>query len=380
MPDETLELWTDRERVRLRFVSEPPNIYLLASEPTATWPAAVLRAGRATLIQSGERTDGSASLVSDSIVRERVLRRFRDGAGAARADRWFGAPGPLIAIRPEAASARGDSYGRWVQAEFDSAAPEYAARLDRNPVERRFRIRSLEVLQGEFPRPGRLVELGGGSGAETIPMLRAGHRVVVIDVSRAMLNELEKNAARDSLGDALAARELRARDVGTLVREFGAGSFDGGFSTFGAMNLEPDLAPVVDGLGYLLRPGARFVAGVFNRRALVEPAAAALSGHPGRAIARRRRPSPVGSHRFSTDVYLRSIGEVRAAFATRFQLRAVFGLGLILPPPNLAAKLERWGVRWDRLDQWDRRVASRPPFVELADQFLAVFERSGRSE
>ena len=266
-------------------------------------------------------------------------------------------------------------YDRWLREEFDSAAPEYAARLERNPVERRFRIRSVELLQSTFPTPGRLLELGSGTGLETIPMLAAGHRVLAVDVSEGMLTELRANALRAGTATNLSTRRLRARDLGALIDGQTEGSFDGGFSTFGALNLEPDLGVVADALGRLLRPGAPFVAGVFGRHAWAEPLVALAEGHPGRALARLERPAPVGSHRFSVDTYLRTVAELRRAFGAGFVLRRVVGFGLVLPPPSFADRLGRWGTNWDRVDRWDRRLGSLPPLAEFADQFVAVFQR-----
>jgi SAM-dependent methyltransferase len=314
--------------------------------------------------------------VTDPTVRDRVVRQFRESAGPDGARLWFSDPGPLIAIRRGVLDDTGESYDRWVRDQFDAAAGEYGDRVLRNPVERRYREWSIALLTRTFPDPVRLLEVGCGTGAETLPMLRAGHRIVAIDVSPAMISRLEQNARPGGLAERLSTRLLRARDLETLAGEFGPASFDGGYSTFGALNLEPDLRPVARGLGRLLRPGAAFVAGVFSRDAILEPAVTALRGHPELAAARRHRPAPVGSHRFSTDVYLRSVEEVRRTFEDEFTLRSVVGLGLALPPPNWAARLERARVRWDRLERWDRRLGSVRALAGLADQFLAVLVRN----
>ncbi|HXQ93718.1 MAG TPA: class I SAM-dependent methyltransferase [Thermoplasmata archaeon] len=376
MPDEVLALETGGETVRLRYVSEPPELYLLATDPDARWPADVLRTGRATIRWGEVRAEGSARLVIDREVRERILVRFRAAAGPDRADRWYGRAGAMIAVRVGSKGDSGLQFDRWIRDEFDSSAAGYAGRLERNPVEWLWRRRSVEILERTFPRPGRLLEIGSGPGFETIPMLRMGHRVVAIDVSRGMLEQLEANARGAEVQGSLETRQRSGHDLGQLVDELGARSFDGAYSTFGALNLEPDLGPVVAGLARLVRLGGLVVAGAFNRRAILEPAVAIASGHAARLAGRRRSPAPVGSHRFSTDVYLRSVTELQRAFRPEFGLQRVDGVGMVLPPPNVADRLDRLGVRWDRLDEWDRRIGRNRTFAGLSDHFFATFERS----
>ncbi|MCI4326949.1 MAG: methyltransferase domain-containing protein [Thermoplasmata archaeon] len=374
---ETLVLETSHDRIRLRYVAEPPFYYVLASGGETHWSTEVLRTGRAKIAIGSVAGVGSATLVTDPATRARLIQRFRDTAGLANAERWYGRPGRLISIDPRGESGSTEPYGRWLRAEFDGAAPEYRTRLDRNPVELRYRSRSLALLRRTFPDHGRLLEIGSGTGAETLPMLRAGHRVVAVDLSPGMLAKLAENAAEAGWAGELTTRTARARDLGALVPEFGAASFDGGYSTFGAMNLEPDLGTFARALGELLRPGARFVAGVYNRHALVGPLAAVLGGSADRIRSRYLRPAPVGTHRFSVDVYFRSVREIRNVFAPEFSLVGLEGLGVVLPPPEYAARWDRWGTAWDRLDRWDRRLTGPRRLGPLADVFFAVLRRTG---
>ncbi|MCI4328160.1 MAG: class I SAM-dependent methyltransferase [Thermoplasmata archaeon] len=376
MADLTLELTAGGDIVRLRYVAEGTRIYVVASDPQALWPASVLRTGRASFRLGSDRGEGSATLVTDPATRDRLLARFRSEAGQRGSEMWFAHPGRLIAICAGDTSGSAERYDGWLREEFDWAAPDYAERIESNPVERGFRRRSIALLRRTFPRPSRLLEIGSGAGVETIPMLEAGHQVLAVDVSEGMLARLGENAHRAGQAEGLTTLRLRARDLGSLSAEYGPASFDGGFSTFGALSLEPDLGPVARGLGALIRHGGRFVAGAYGRHAVLEPLATALSGHPGRLRGRWRRPAPVGTHRFPVDVYFRSPREIRTAFATLFELRHTEGLGILVPPPNLAERFDRWGARWDRLERWDAVLGRWGPFAGWGDQFLAVLQRS----
>jgi len=85
----------------------------------------------------------------------------------------------------------------------------------------------------------------------------------------------------------------------------------------------------------------------------------------------------VGTHRFSVDVYFRSVREIRNVFAPEFSLVGLEGLGVVLPPPEYAERWDRWGTAWDRLDRWDRRLTGPRGLGPLADVFFAVLRRTG---
>ena len=69
-----------------------------------------------------------------------------------------------------------------------------------------------------------------------------------------------------------------------------------------------------------------------------------------------------------------SIRKLRRAFAPAFRLRRAGAVGAFLPPSyaeNWAAKQPRTVAR---LDRWERRLETVPPFPWLADHYLAEFE------
>src|SRR5687767_12250601 len=52
-----------------------------------------------------------------------------------------------------------------------------------------------ELAKRRFGGPGRILELGAGSGRVTIPLARDGHEIVAIDQSHAMLDKLRARVA-----------------------------------------------------------------------------------------------------------------------------------------------------------------------------------------
>ncbi|EQD50900.1 methyltransferase [mine drainage metagenome] len=262
-------------------------------------------------------------------------------------------------------------------AEFDDVAVEYGRQIEENRINRLLRERSLEVLRPAFRDAHRLLEIGCGSGIETLPMLNAGHEILCVDLSTAMLEVVRRRARAAGVSEALETRPMAAGDLGRLVAEVGPGAFDGAYSTYGALNCEPDLRPVGRALAELLPARRRFVAGVYNRWCLVELLGYGLTGRWRRAFGRRPRPIEVGSSRYGVDIFAYSPGDLFRSWAPEFRATDLRAVPAILPPFDLVEYAEKFSRRFDTLARWDARLARKRPFSYLGDHFLAVLERTG---
>ncbi|EQD54138.1 Methyltransferase type 11 domain protein, partial [mine drainage metagenome] len=233
----------------------------------------------------------------------------------------------------------GRYYG-WLESEFDLIAWDYDRHILGNRMNRLLRDRSLAELQRILEGRSSVLEIGCGSGMETLELLKAGHSVVAVDISARMLEVVQRKARGAGVADRLRVHRLRARDLGTLVPEYGSTTFHGGFSTYGALNCEPDLGPVARALGRLLPEGAPFLAGVYNRWCAFEIIAYALTGRIGRAMGRWRDPVQVGSSRFCVDVVAYSAPQMRRLFRDDFRLERTEGVPVVLPPSDLVRYAE----------------------------------------
>ncbi len=103
---------------------------------------------------------------------------------------------------------------------------ERATQMDRiyrvSPWHRLYLERSLARIHRLFPRPARLLDAGGGTGAFATELARAGHEVVLVDASP------EMTALARSKAEELPAGALTVRD-GDIERVAGMelGTFDG---------------------------------------------------------------------------------------------------------------------------------------------------------
>jgi SAM-dependent methyltransferase len=377
---ECLELRTPTGLVPLGFAREAGTVYLVARDRAARWPVDLLRRGTADLALPAGEVRGTPQLVSDRGEQTRILELFRAKYGSEQFARWYDHPARVLRVALDSGSGNhgpgSEHYYEWLQSEFDNVAAEYDHHITGNRMNRLLRQRSLAWLEPRFAGARRLLEIGCGSGMETLPLLQAGHEIVAVDISEQMLATVRSKAEQAGLADRLHTQHLRARDLARLLPDLGAGTLDGAYSTYGALNCEPDLAPVPGALRQLLKPGAPFVAGVYNRWCLFEIAGYGASLQTARAFGRRGNPVPVGSSRFCVDVYAHSVADFRRLFRTGFSVERVEGVPVMLPPSDLVGYAEKFSRHFDRLAGWDAWVGARWPFNQLGDHFLMTFVRS----
>jgi 2-polyprenyl-3-methyl-5-hydroxy-6-metoxy-1,4-benzoquinol methylase len=259
---------------------------------------------------------------------------------------------------------------------FDPVAADYDRREAENPVMQMMRSRSLAALAANFPPGSRLLDVGCGTGIEAIWLTERGRTIVAVDSSPQMLEVLSHQAG--AAGLEVPSRLLRAGDLATLVDELGEASFDGAYSSFGALNTEPALQPVVTALAHLVRPGGRLVLSVMNRWCIAEMAALAAAGRARQAM-RRTRPSlrvAVGSG--FADVTYPSWRQVGAALHSEFQIVSVQALPLLLVPyawPALSSHSRLYkAVSW-----LDSMLSARRPFAWFGDHLHVVAERRAQA-
>ncbi|MGD9048285.1 MAG: methyltransferase domain-containing protein [Anaerolineae bacterium] len=276
-----------------------------------------------------------------------------------------------------------NGYYAGVSQAFDRAAQNYDALYQANPVMAWMRSESLTALLTAFVPGSRLLEIGCGTGDEAIALSRAGYRIVATDISAGMIDAARTKAQTLDPGE-VTWRVLAAGRLVELLGEYGPGSFDGAYASFGALNCEPELAPVFDALARLLRPGAALVCSVMNRWCAWEIGWELLHLHPRQAFRRLGKgwltaglASPGGSQPVPV-LYYTPRGLERA-FAPQFRTQAVFGLPVFLPPPYLAHLLDRHPALFSRLQRFERFLRDRFPFHALGDHFLLVAIRTGQA-
>ncbi|MCI4340701.1 MAG: methyltransferase domain-containing protein [Thermoplasmata archaeon] len=364
--------------VPLGFVRDGPVVFLVARDRSSQWPIEALRAGHVELRFPTGSESGPIRLLAEPTEREAALDRFRRKYGPELYRRWYDRPARVMRVdliasddNPSPAA----PYLAWLEAEFDNVADDYDHHITGNRMNMLLRNRSLRQLRPLFVDRHRLLEVGCGSGMETLPLLREGHEIVAVDVSSRMLTVVREKARMEGLSERLVTEKLRAANLGALVDKYGAGGFDAAYSTYGALNCESELAPVAGALARLLHPGAPFLAGVYNRWCLAELFGYSMTWQFRRAFGRRTNPVPVGASRFCIDVYAYSAWEFQALFRPWFSVERVEGVPVVLPPSDLTSYAEKFARRFEMLAAADARLGRIWPLRYLGDHFLMTMRR-----
>jgi SAM-dependent methyltransferase len=199
----------------------------------------------------------------------------------------------------------GVSRGLWDYLHDADLARGYDASLSGTPL----LAADLAFAGQHFPRPGRLIDLGCGTGRLLVPFAQRGFRVLGVDLSAEMLS-----VARDKAAAAGVTVDLVQANI-VALEGITSGAFDYAaclFSTLG-MVTGPEARRRVVGHAYrVLRPGGRFVLHVHNRwfhfwdpegrKWLARDAVRSLTGDPGagdRAMPAHRGIAGLSLHHFT---------------------------------------------------------------------------------
>ena len=365
---------TIAREVPLRFVElrgQPHVLYRAATPPE--WVSQATGSSLVHWTIGPKEFIGTARAVTDAETLQReILPRARAAFGKERLLRWFGPEFACIALVD---SENGVPYYRAVEALFDESAPKYDRVVQGNRFDLHLRKVAIERLRMLF-RPGQTVlELGCGTGLETIPLAQSGVNVVALDISSGMLGELERKVRSASLLGQIETRKAPMTALSEMVSEFGPGSFDGAFSHFGALNCEPNLASLPRALHMLVKQDGSISMGIWNRSCLSEMILFGLALRPRRALARFQSSVPVGRSRFGVPVFPYSPGEIQRLFSPFFSLDEAIGVSVLMPPYNLARRFVHHSDLISLLEAGDRLVRNHRFFRYLGDHFLLEMRR-----
>ena len=199
-----------------------------------------------------------------------------------------------------------------------------------------------------------------------------------MDPSSQLLELACQKVEQTRAGALLGRYVLPGREVAQLVQTYGEASFDGAYSSFGALNCEPHLEPVFEGLRRLLKPGGHLVLSLIGRYCPTEVGWFLLHGQVEEA-ARRLGPGPVMAAAFpkgpkDVATYYVSLGECTRLLArARFERVHAEAMPWLWPPPGLDFLVRRHPLLFGALRRLEERGAGLPGVRNLGDHFLGVW-------
>ena len=155
-----------------------------------------------------------------------------------------------------------------LEAAFDGVAENYDHHIMDNEMNLWLRNRSVNLLKRSF-RPGETVlEIGCGTGTETLSLAEYGVSVIASDISSKMLRVLSRKASRLRLEGRVKTLHARPYELREKLKLAGVAEIDGAYSTYGAINTDPLLPQLFSDLASIIRPKGVLILGVWNKYCL----------------------------------------------------------------------------------------------------------------
>ncbi|MFN2445440.1 MAG: class I SAM-dependent methyltransferase [Vicinamibacterales bacterium] len=238
------------------------------------------------------------------------------------------------------------------------------------------RKRTHAVLARAFPSGCRVLEIGCGTGIDTVFLAGRGVRVLACDLAERMVSCTARRVGRHGLERSATVMACSLGDLAPYLDALDeAPSFDGIVSNFGALNCVANL----EALGALtsrhVRPGGTVILGLMGRTCAWETLYFAATKRPHLAGRRRAAsPVPVPVAGITVPTFYHRVSDVRAALGSGTRLTSILGIGVMIPPPYLEARWQRVPPIARRLCiSADRLLAPWPPFNRLGDHVLLHF-------
>lgn len=376
---ETIGRRTDTpHNVLVRFISIGGKLVIFPqNQGRQDWVANIKTNPKVNLFIAGRAVRGNAKIKQISGLNDPLLGIFTRKYGLNEVKkRYWGQTRyfEIDIISESPAQDYAELYYADLEAAFDGVAEHYDEHILGNPMNLWLRNRSVNYLTKAF-RPGAVVlEIGCGTGTETLSLAQHGLIIIAADISSKMLEVLTRKAREAGLSDSIIPLHARPYALKDGLRQKGFNKIDGAYSTYGAINTEPNLRQLFEDLHSVIRQNGLLVLGVWNKYCLYEMVGYSLRMKPAMAVARFRNPVPVGKSRFCISSNAYSVGSLGGYTRQLFRLQKVYGVQILLPASNLTRHLPREPLL-SLLKKIDMELESHYPWNRLGDHFLGVYSR-----
>jgi ubiquinone/menaquinone biosynthesis C-methylase UbiE len=253
-----------------------------------------------------------------------------------------------------------------IQQAFDRHAHVYDERFSRAGAGLSIRSRFWEIADPALSSVQHLLDLGAGTGEDTVHFAQRGARVTAVDLSSQMIERLRNKAAAGGVS----SRVECITSPMELYRPANP-TFDGIVSNFGAINCLRDLNWLREICAMGLTPGSAVVLTGMGRIYPLETAIFLLKWQPRDAFRRLRRPCTVTIEGVPVDVYYHSLRSMKRMLGAEFRLERVEGLCAFNPVPGWE-HLERSAVLRS-LKAIDRFWCRWRMTAAFSDHFVSVW-------
>jgi SAM-dependent methyltransferase len=371
-------------QVILRYITSGDNRIIMFPQNTdrQDWIKNLVKNPTTKIFYDEKSLLGRSKVKQISGLQDPLLSAFTRKYGESTARRWYW--GQRTYVEFLAARSLGSlNYAEMVygdlEAAFDSVAQDYDHHIFDNPINSWLRNVSLREMTRIFKRGDTVLEMGCGTGTETLGLARSGVNVVAVDISGKMLSVLSRKAKALGLSDKITTIHCRPSQLNEKTADLGIKKLDGAYSTYGAINTEPNLGSMIRMIHSLLKPNSTLLLGVWNKFCAYEIIGYLLKANPTLAFSRLRNPVPIGKSRFCISSNAFSVEALSEYMDQYFELRRVTGVVILLPPSNLTNYLPK-GILQSALKKLDSNLGKTFPANRLGDHFLAEYRKKEKSE
>ena len=260
---------------------------------------------------------------------------------------------------------------------FDRLAPSYDALVSGHTFQHQ-RAQTHAAFR-RWIKPGlRVLEIGCGTGLDTVFLASLGAKVVACDPSEEMLIRTRRRIGAGRSGDRIGILACGLQELPQFLDALDhSEGFDAVVSNFGALNCAPSL----DGLGVIgrrhLRPGGAIILGLIGRTCLWETLYFTARGERAKAARRREHSVAVPVAGVDVPTFYHRRRDVQACLGAGFALDEAIGIGVAVPPPYLEPRWQQVPVFLRRAAAGvDRIAASWPVVNQLGDHTLMRWTKS----
>jgi ubiquinone/menaquinone biosynthesis C-methylase UbiE len=240
---------------------------------------------------------------------------------------------------------------------FDRFAPTYDESWTNTPVGRLQRDAVWRHIEGLFKPGDHVLDLGCGTGEDSLWLMRRAVAITAIDASPGMVQAARQRGVN--------AQVMRIEDLRRMATRF-----DGAISNFGPLNCLESFDEFRSALTRIVRPGGKVALCLIGRFCLWETLAYAAQGRFAKAGRRWSGRNQSPSMGFT--VAYPSVRAMRRAMAREFTLEKVIGIGIAVPP-SFVQWIPQPVLR--SFAAIDRLIEGVPLIRGLSDHRLLIFSR-----
>lgn len=255
---------------------------------------------------------------------------------------------------------------------FDTMAEDYDAAFTDSSIGRAQRNVVWRAARRIFQPGSHILELNCGTGEDALYLASHGLRVTACDASEKMISRAMDRLLASSSSENVEFNILPNEQLDQLPTEL---HFDGAFSNFSGLNCTENLTPLVEELNRKLIPGASLLFCLSTRVCVWETLYYLGKGRIRKAFRRwsGSTNANVSGHAFA--VYYPTVAGLRRTFAPHFRLRAIQGVGLVVPPSYLESSMRKHPSLLRLAVRMDQALHSIPLLRVLGDHVLLHFEK-----